>query len=83
MNEPITYTKASGADIDRILTLMESVLSGQDEQHIVMACLALALMIQIPNIKLEQITAGVKGASEWITLFASELESPTTTDRMN
>lgn len=83
MNENITYTKASGAELERLINAMERVLVGEREQHIVMACLALVISLQVPDITSEQLAKGVKGASEWIALFGSSLNLDSHPEQVN
>ena len=74
MNEQIIYSKTTGKEIQDIVEAMEPVLEGKLSANVLMACLALAIIIQCPNLTPEQLSTGVRGASEWIALYASSLE---------
>ena len=77
----IIYTKTKWSDVHRIMTkLMESV-QGEEDSSVVMACLGLAVSSQIDTYTLDQLKAGIRGASEWIALYASSLD-PNSTSRM-
>lgn len=75
-NDMITYTKISGKELDRLTAAMEDCLAGEKETHVAVACLALAICIQLPTITPDQLAAGIKGASEWIALYASSIITP-------
>lgn len=75
-NDTITYTKASGVELERIIGIMEHALINENPSHVTMACLAVAIMLQSPDISAKQLVEGVKGASEWIALFVSSVDQP-------
>ena len=78
MNEPITYSQATGKDIESIVSAMESCLIGRNSSHITMACLAVALIIQEPNLAPQQLADGIRGASEWIAMYVGSLNESET-----
>ena len=49
-------------------------VSEEDEIVVLMACLSLALMIQMPSVNSRELHQGVLGASEWISLFLASIE---------
>lgn len=49
-------------------------VSSEDEIVVLMACLSLALMIQMPSVNSKELHQGVLGASEWISLFLASIE---------
>ena len=49
-------------------------VSDEDEIVVLMACLSLALMIQMPAVNSRELHQGVLGASEWISLFLASIE---------
>ena len=49
-------------------------ISNEEEVVVLMACLSLALMIQMPSINSKELHQGTLGASEWISLFLTSLE---------
>ena len=77
------YTQVSGKEIDRVISIMEEHLVGEDAQVVMMACLASAIIIQIPHISQEQLINGVKAGSEWIALLKSSIDNPVPAERMN
>ena len=83
MSETMRYTQVSGKEIDRVIGMMEEVLTGEDSQVVMMACLASAIIIQIPHITQEQLISGVKAASEWVALLKSSIDNPVPAERMN
>ena len=70
----ITYTSASGVDIERIARKIETIAEGERIGHIVMACMVIALTFQHPDIEIDDLIEGVKGATEWITCFLGPLD---------
>lgn len=79
----IIQAKATVADIKRLVQQMESVLVGEREDHVMMACIAMALSIQYPDLTREELSAGVKGASEWMATYISTIASPVDKAAMN
>jgi hypothetical protein len=73
----ITYTQASGADIEKIVARISTVIKGEPINHVGMACLSIAVMLQDPNITPEKLVQAVKGASEWIACFTDATNSNT------
>lgn len=78
----ITYTEGTAKQIYNIIEMMEGSLIGQNRQHVMMACLSLAIAIQNPDISLPRLISGVKSTSEHITLLVEE-ENPTSQMRVN
>lgn len=60
-----------------------TAVKDEDDSDIVMACLALAVSEQISDYTTEQLTAGIKGASEWIALYASTLDPLSPSSKVN
>lgn len=83
MTGSITYSTASGSDVGRIVEKIENSLVGEPQDLVRMACLALAIYYSNPNIDSVKIVEGVRGASEWIALFLSDIDSPTEPKDMN
>ncbi len=73
MSEQIIYNKASAKDIAIVIEAMEPVLVGYPTNTVMMACIALAIILQAPDIKVDHLTRGVTGASEWIALYLAGL----------
>lgn len=83
MNETFKYAKATGEDLQRLISAMESVLVGEKEHHVMLACLSLVLAIQYPGINAEQLIEGVQKISEYITLYVSALDEFVEPGKMN
>lgn len=64
---------ASGPEIQRIVEGMEPFLMQFSRDQVLIACLSIAILIQDPDIAVENLQAGVKGASEWMCLYLSSL----------
>ena len=73
MSQTVVKMEATGHEIEAVIRSMEPALEGKDANHVMMACLALALYIQEPDLTPEQVAEGVEGASQWISLFISSL----------
>lgn len=73
MSGTIKYTQVSGIDIKRIIDKIEPVINNEEHSHVMMACLVITIGMLKPDITLDQLIEGVKGASEWISLFVAEL----------
>lgn len=59
-------------------------VNGEDDTAVVMACLTLAVTNQLEDdFTLEQMRAGVTGASEWIALYASTLDPQSASSKVN
>jgi hypothetical protein len=66
--DSIRYATASTQDISNILTKIESVCGDDDLQHIFMACITLAILIQNPEIEMTALINQVRDVSEIIAL---------------
>lgn len=78
----ITYTKTRWSDVHRIMTGIMKAVEGEQDSAVVMACIALAVSSQIENYTLDQLKSGIKGASEWIALYAASID-PTFPQKAN
>jgi hypothetical protein len=76
MSDTLIYTKAPADVIARLVEKMGYSVLGENEGHVQMACVALALSIEIPNLTPEGLQAGVKGATEWIAMFGANYNQP-------
>jgi len=79
----IIYTKTKWTDVHRIMNKMMASVEGEDDSAVVMACLALSVSSQCDNYTLDQLKAGIRGASEWIALYASTLDPNSTAQLAN
>ena len=71
----IIYTKTKWEDVSRVTTKIVEAVGNEDEKLVIIACLALAVSAQVRNFDITQVIAGVKGASEYIALWASSVDS--------
>lgn len=72
----ISLTRATGAEIGRIVDEVTPILGKEDPIHVLMACLSLAIVVQDPEITPEDLARGVKETSEFIACFLSCLYTP-------
>lgn len=72
----VKYMKASGSDIARIATNIEETVADERIDHVILACLVIATLVQDPNMNSENLQACVKSASEHIALHISTLHNP-------
>ena len=82
MSMPITQVDKSGEEVARIVNAMEQVFGDENREVMLMACLSLSILIQHENITMEQLQAGVLGASEWIALYLTSLEEQETGEKL-
>ena len=76
MNQsPLVEIGATGAQIEVLINKINHALSGHNPAHIVMSCLANALIIQKPHISPEDIQEGIRIVSGCICNFLSETET--------
>ena len=76
MNQgPLVEIGATGAQIGMMITKINRALSGHDPAHIVISCLANALILQKPHISSYDIQEGVRVVSGCICNFLSETET--------
>lgn len=70
----VSVAHASEDEVDEVIGAVEDVISGRNPAHCVMAFLALAIILQKPQASREEVIDGVKGASEWIALYLSQVD---------
>lgn len=83
MEGSFTYATVQGKDMSDLIGKMEKVLIGQSQELVLMACLAVALAIEVPGIQGPMLAEGVRGLTEWIALFASSQEYVTEPGKVN
>jgi hypothetical protein len=73
MSGTLEYFNVSGSDVYRLLTKIEQALDSEEVNvnTAVVTMLAGALLVQQPDLSGEQVVEGVKGLSEWISMFLS------------
>lgn len=69
----IRRTYATGSDIEAALEKMVPPMDGIEPGVVLLAALSLAFILQDPDIEPDDLTVGVKGASEWIALFLTTI----------
>lgn len=60
-------------EIQDTIEAMVTAVDGQDIRKVMTACLVITLVSMYPGIKVDQLTEGVKGASEWISLYIASI----------
>lgn len=70
----ITYIKVGGSDVQRIVDKIEDVIEHEDNTHVSIACIVLAIVAQEPDIEPEQLVEAVKGVSEYLAAYLSPVE---------
>lgn len=71
---PVTYVTAPPRDIARIVQLIEAATEGEEPSYISIACMAVAICLEHPQISPEQLSQGITGCSEWIALFLTDTD---------
>ena len=72
---PLVEIRATGAQIDILINKINHALMGASPAHIVMSCLANALIVQKPDLSPEDIQEGVRVVSGCICNFLSGTET--------
>lgn len=70
----IVQQTATGKEIEEIINEIAPIIQDKPSAHVMMACLALAMIIQHPDIEPEDLQRGVKEASEWMALYVSSVD---------
>ena len=63
---PISYIKASGADIQEIVSDIEEVIGDRPNSHVAIASIIVAIFAQKPDIAPEELQRVVLELSEWL-----------------
>lgn len=79
----IKYASTSIEELQKVLVKLDNTLNEENEDVAGMACIAYSILLQAPDIKLEKLIEGVKGASEWLALYCSDYDTPVDKSRMN
>lgn len=72
----ITTTTVSNDDVFKIVQKLEGLIAEEQPAHVIIACLSVALILQHPEINLDQLGEGVHGMSQWTALFIDGLQHP-------
>jgi hypothetical protein len=73
----IGKSEATGEDIEKIISKLEPVLEKEPRTHVLMACLAIALIANDPDITTERLVTGVRDLSQWICLYLDDSSGAT------
>jgi len=76
MTQPLRYVQIAGSELSRIASLIVDAIETEESNHVIMACLAVALTAKAsPNITPQQVIEGVQGASEWLATYLADLHA--------
>lgn len=64
-------SKASGREIHKVVDKIWKVTKDVQEDHVLMACLAVAILTQVDEITPKELEEGVLAASEWVAMYVS------------
>lgn len=67
--DQIIYTKANAKEVAKAIDLIRPVVAGLDANVISMSCLAIAILMQRPEIDMTHLIDCIKDTSEHIALF--------------
>lgn len=71
---PITYIKATGEQLEKLVSRIEEVVEGEQTSHIALACLIMAIYSQKPDIDVVKLQQVVKGVSEYMATTLTDDE---------
>ena len=74
MNDNYVTRTFSGPEVGEAVSLIGQILEDRDPMLVLSACLAMAVLISMPEASSEELDKGVMGASEWIALYADSLD---------
>jgi len=69
----LTYTSASGVDIERIVKRIEKAVEEERMEHVVISCAVVAILRRYPDIDEDSLLECVKGVTEWISCYTPEM----------
>lgn len=70
-SEPMFTAKATGSEIQAIVLAIEKATRNKNQDHVYMGCLTLALLLQNPNLTMDEMLDGVKAISEYVAMYLS------------
>ncbi len=79
----IEEVTATGEEIHAIVAGMGPFLITIPRGHAVIACLSIAITAMNPNITADELQAGVKGCSEWISLYVTGIGDKIEANKVN
>lgn len=71
-NEVITETRVTGKEVADVLQAMSPVLEKFNENVAGIACLSMFILLQKPDIKIEDLVTLVKGTSDYVATCLTE-----------
>lgn len=79
----ITNAMASSEAVNDIVMRMEPVLLEFPREQVIIACLAVAIAAQKPDLTEKELIGAVEGASRWICLYLADVPEGMEPARMN
>lgn len=79
----ITNAVASSEAVNEIVLKLEPVLLEYPREQVIIACLAVAIAAQKPDLTEKELIGAVEGASRWICLYLAEVPEGMDTASMN
>lgn len=79
MTQNVTFIQeavATGEEINTIIHALEPTLSNFRADRVCIACLSIVIAAMDPEMPIEKLQEGVKGASEWIVAYISSQNMP-------
>lgn len=76
MTNSMVFASINGPDLYRIISNMHDAIDGEKKSNVVMACLAIAINIQLPDITGPQLVKAISDVSEYAALMCSAIDNP-------
>ncbi len=73
MGNPVAYVEIPETEIMDIMQIVGRALDGKAENTVFLGLLALAVFMRNPSMDGDQLKEGVKGASEWISMYTDNM----------
>lgn len=67
---PVT---ANGSEIFDVVAKIDPTIKNEDPHLVMMACLCITVILMKPDIEPDNLSAAVKGMSEWASLYLDSL----------
>ncbi len=62
----LSYLKIRGIDVSELVDRIENAVDGEPNSHVSIACLAVAIVAQKPDIPVEELVELIRGTSEYL-----------------
>lgn len=79
----ITDAVATSETINGIVLQLEPLLMQFPREHVIIACLSIAIAAQKPDVTEDELIGAVEGASRWICLYLADVPEGMDAARMN